>query len=280
MPKTAAEYRGEVKPIWCPGCGDFAVLAALQRSLAAQELDPSKLVICSGIGCSGRTPAFVKCYGFHGVHGRVLPTAMGVKLANPELTVIAVGGDGDGLAIGGGHFPHACRRNVDITYLMLDNNIYGLTKGQFSPTSLLSETTSSTPYGNIEADLDPILLALTYNATFVARAFSGVPAQMTSLITQAMQHKGFAFIQVISPCLTFAYPYDYYAPKTKMIPEDHDPTDRMKALQLAMDREALYIGLFYHNPDAPDFSAKLDALKEKASQRGKGDIQSILARFE
>jgi len=280
MPKTAADYRGDVKPVWCPGCGDFAVLAAIQRSLAAQEIDPSKLVVCSGIGCSGRTPAFLKCYGFHGVHGRVLPTAMGVKLANPELTVLAVGGDGDGLAIGAGHFPHACRRNIDITYIMLDNNIYGLTKGQFSPTSLPAEATASTPYGNIEAELDPILLAITYNATFVARVFSGNPSHMAQIITQAVQHKGFSFIQAISPCLTFAYPYDHYAPRVKMIPEDHDPGNRYAAVQLAMDRQWILLGVFYRDAEAADFGARLEAIAQEAARRAPADLQSILARYE
>ncbi|MGQ9525430.1 MAG: 2-oxoacid:ferredoxin oxidoreductase subunit beta [Armatimonadota bacterium] len=280
MPRTAADYRGEVKPVWCPGCGDFAVLASLQRSLAAQEIDPSKLVICSGIGCSGRTPAFVKCYGFHGVHGRVLPTAMGVKLANPQLTVLAVGGDGDGLAIGAGHFPHACRRNIDITYIMLDNNIYGLTKGQFSPTSLPAEATASTPYGNIEAELDPVLLAITYNATFVARVFSGNPSHMAQIITQAVRHQGFSFVHAISPCLTFAYPYDHYAPKVQMISADHDPSDRRAAMQLAADRQWIHLGVFYLDVSAVDFTARLQAVADKATQRAKADIREVLSKYE
>jgi len=280
MAKSVAEYRGDVKPVWCPGCGDFAVLSAMQKSMAAQELDPANVVVCSGIGCSGRTPAFVKCYGFHGLHGRVLPTATGIKLANPSLTVIAVGGDGDGLAIGGGHFPHACRRNVDITYLLLDNNIYGLTKGQFSPTSQVAESTASTPYGNVEAQLDPVELAMTYGATFVARAFSGNPNHMAQLLTQAIQHKGFAFLHVISPCLTFAFPYDYYAPKVQMLPEDHDPRDRMQAMQAAMRADAIPIGLFYKQEGVPDLTARMQMVQETALKRGPGDLQRILAQFE
>jgi 2-oxoglutarate ferredoxin oxidoreductase subunit beta len=252
----------------------------MQKSMAAQELDPANVVVCSGIGCSGRTPAFVKCYGFHGLHGRVLPTATGIKLANPSLTVIAVGGDGDGLAIGGGHFPHACRRNVDITYLLLDNNIYGLTKGQFSPTSQVAESTASTPYGNVEAQLDPVELAMTYGATFVARAFSGNPNHMAQLLTQAIQHKGFAFLHVISPCLTFAFPYDYYAPKVQMLPEDHDPRDRMQAMQAAMRADAIPIGLFYKQEGVPDLTARMQMVQETALKRGPGDLQRILAQFE
>ena len=145
------DYKSDLKPIWCPGCGDFGVLAATYRAFAELDLDPDNTVVVSGIGCSSRFPGFVTTYGYHCVHGRALPTAMGVKMANPELEVIAVGGDGDGFAIGGGHFPHAARRNVDITYIVMDNEIYGLTKGQVSPTSLHDQKSPSSPYGNLES---------------------------------------------------------------------------------------------------------------------------------
>jgi len=141
------DFKSDLKPIWCPGCGDFGVLASLYRAFAHLDLDPAKTVVVSGIGCSSRLPGFVSTYGVHTLHGRPLPVAMGVKLANPDLNVIAVGGDGDGFAIGAGHFPHAARRNVDITYLVMDNEIYGLTKGQVSPTSLTDQKAPSTPWG-------------------------------------------------------------------------------------------------------------------------------------
>src|SRR5438067_10647053 len=181
MSHTTTDYKSDVKITWCPGCGDFAVLNALYQALATLDLDPKDVVVVSGIGCSGRLPIFVNSYGFHGVHGRVLPTAMGIKIGNPKLTVIAVGGDGDGLAIGGGHFPHAARRNVDITYIMLDNNTYGLTKGQASPTTGKNSSVRSLPYGAAEDNLNPIGLALAYKASFVARGLSGQLNQLIGL---------------------------------------------------------------------------------------------------
>ena len=179
------DFKSELKPIWCPGCGDFGVLASLYRSMADLDLDPSQTVIVSGIGCSSRLPHFASTYGIHTLHGRPLPVAMGVKLANPELTVIAVGGDGDGFAIGAGHFPHAARRNVDITYLVMDNEIYGLTKGQASPTSLYEQKAPSTPFGNPEDPLNPLALAISAGASFVARGASFNTKALTELITQA-----------------------------------------------------------------------------------------------
>src|SRR5438067_9102514 len=192
MAHTTADYKSDVKITWCPGCGDFAVLNALYQALTTLNLDPKDVAIVSGIGCSGRLPIFVNSYGFHGVHGRVLPTAMGVKIGNPKLTVIAVGGDGDGLAIGGGHFPHAARRNVDITYIMMDNNVYGLTKGQGSPTTSGDFTLKALPYGVHEENLNPVALSLAYDVSYVARAFSGAIDAMTAQFIRAIRHKGFS----------------------------------------------------------------------------------------
>ena len=170
---TPQSYKGDEHPIWCPGCGDFGVLASLYNALAGLKINPKDLVVVSGIGCSGRTPGFVKSYGFHSVHGRVLPVALGVKLANPNLEVIGVGGDGDGFAIGGGHIPHAARRNSDMTYLIMDNATYGLTKGQYSPTSQVGFQAGSTPYGNIERPLNPLAMLIAYGATFIGQGYSG-----------------------------------------------------------------------------------------------------------
>src|SRR5512135_2592961 len=231
---TASDYKSSVKPIWCPGCGDFGVLSAFYKALADLQVDPCNAVIVSGIGCSGRFPAFVEAYGFHGVHGRALPLATGVKMANPNLTVCVVGGDGDAFSIGAGHVPHAARRNVDITYIVMDNEIYGLTKGQPSPTSPMGMEKKASPYGTVDSPIDPIQMALAYNASFVARGFSSKPKEVTELIKAAMTHKGFSFVQVLSPCVTFYDTYDHFKQITAPMPEGHDPSDRGKAMTLAM----------------------------------------------
>jgi 2-oxoglutarate ferredoxin oxidoreductase subunit beta len=231
--RTAKDYRSEVKPTWCPGCGDFAVLNALYKALAVKNVDPKDVVEVSGIGCSGRLPEFVSSYGLHVVHGRALPTAMGVKAANPDLTVIAVGGDGDGFAIGGGHVPHAIRRNVDITYIIMDNEVYGLTKGQPSPTtppgmlavSKASSMLKMAPQGVIETPLNIMAMVLTYGATFAARGFSGKPNDLADLYVRAMDHNGFSFIQALSPCVTFYDTYGDWKTMIEPLPDDWDTTN-------------------------------------------------------
>ncbi|MCC7352461.1 MAG: 2-oxoacid:ferredoxin oxidoreductase subunit beta [Anaerolineae bacterium] len=242
---AAAEYKSAVKPIWCPGCGDFGVLASFYNALSELRIDPARAVVASGIGCSGRFPAFVEAYGFHGVHGRVLPLATGIKMGNPDLVVCAVGGDGDAFSIGAGHLPHAARRNVDITYIVMDNEIYGLTKGQPSPTSPLGMERKASPYGSIESPINPILMTLAYDASFVARGFSSRPKEVTELIKQGITHKGFAFIQIYSPCVTFYDTYKHFREVTAPLPANHDPTDKLAAIRLAMSEESLYLGVFY-----------------------------------
>ncbi|MBI4323279.1 MAG: 2-oxoacid ferredoxin oxidoreductase, partial [Candidatus Omnitrophica bacterium] len=197
------EYQGPVKPDWCPGCGDYGVLNSLQRALAELDIAPHNVLMVSGIGCSSNLPGFLRAYGFHGLHGRSLPVATGARLANHELTVIATGGDGDGYGIGAGHFVHTCRRNFNMTYLVMDNQIYGLTTGQASPTTEKDIRTKSTPEGTIEIALSPVALALTCGATYVARGFSGENLQLANLIKGAIEHKGFALVDVFSPCVTY-----------------------------------------------------------------------------
>jgi 2-oxoglutarate ferredoxin oxidoreductase subunit beta len=244
------DFKSAVKPTWCPGCGDFGVLASLYQAMAQMELDPAKTIVVSGIGCSSRLPFFVKTYGFQTAHGRVLPVATGVKIANPDLTVIAVGGDGDGFSIGGGHLAHAVRRNPDITYVVMDNEVYGLTKGQTSPTSPLGFKTKSTPYGSSDAPINPMAWALASGVSFAARGFSGDPKSLTSTIVQGIQHPGFAFIQTMSPCPTFYNTFDLWRPKIQDLPADHDPKDRMQALSQAFRDDAIPVGLFYRETRA------------------------------
>ncbi len=198
-----ADYKRDLKPVWCTGCGDFGVLQALYRALNEIDVKPENVGIISGIGCSSRLPGYMNTYGFNSVHGRALPIAQGLKLARPEITVLAVGGDGDGLSIGMGHFPHAARRNVDITYIMMDNFIYGLTKGQVSPTTPKGDITVSTPFASVDTPLDPVKLALSFNVSFISRVFAGDLKHMTTMVKQAIEHRGFSFVHAISPCPTF-----------------------------------------------------------------------------
>lgn len=200
---TFKEFRNNVKPNWCPGCGDFSIQAAIQRAAANVGLEPENLAVVSGIGCSGRISGYINAYGFHSIHGRALPIAQGLKLANRDLTVIASGGDGDGFAIGMGHTVHAIRRNINVTYIVMDNQIYGLTKGQTSPRSAVGFKTKSTPDGAIENTLSPLEIALSAGATFVAQSFSSDLKQLTSLIEEGIKHEGFSLINVFSPCVTF-----------------------------------------------------------------------------
>lgn len=278
--RKAKDYRSGLDPIWCPGCGDFGVLSAVSEVFAERHVNPKDVVIVSGIGCSGRFPAFLTCYGFHGVHGRALPIATGVALANPDLHVLVVGGDGDGLSIGAGHFPHAARRNVNLTYLMLDNSIYGLTKGQVSPTTYdlnLAKKALSTPHGSWEHPINPVGLALSYGASFVARAYSAQRKELSKTIDEAFGHKGFSFVQIISPCTTFYNSYKTMTPRVAPMPEDHNVLDRNGALQLAYDPSHVWLGTFYRDPDRPTLEEQFAHLREVATG---GRSQSLNAVFD
>ncbi|UCE32630.1 MAG: 2-oxoacid:ferredoxin oxidoreductase subunit beta [Burkholderiales bacterium] len=200
---TPAEYKSSYKPIWCPGCGDYSVLSALTKALAVLGRAPHEVAVVSGIGCSSRIPAYTTCYGFHGVHGRALAAATGLKLARPDLTVLVTGGDGDGYSIGGNHFLHACRRNVDLTYIVMDNHVYGMTKGQASPTTEPDWSNKLAPGGTGVRAFHPLVIALASGANFVARAFSGDPNGTAEIIAQAVRHPGFSFVEILSPCVTF-----------------------------------------------------------------------------
>jgi 2-oxoglutarate ferredoxin oxidoreductase subunit beta len=256
------DFKSDLKPIWCPGCGDFGVLAAAYRAFAELDLDPDRTVVVSGIGCSSRFPGFVTTYGYHGVHGRALPTAMGVKMANPELEVIAVGGDGDGFAIGGGHFPHAARRNIDITYIVMDNEIYGLTKGQVSPTSHQDQKSPSSPYGNVEQPLNTMATAIAADASFVARGASFRAKELTELVVAGMQNPGFSFIDAYSPCTSFHNTTQIWKEEVSQLDEQHDPTDRGAAFSKALD-DPMALGIFYKNERAT-MGQRLQALKDNA----------------
>ncbi len=272
-----SDYRSGVKPIWCPGCGDFAVLSAVMRALAELALPPEQVVVASGIGCSSRFPAFIRTYGFHGIHGRPLPLATGIKLGNPTLTVIAVGGDGDGFSIGGGHLPHAARRDIELTYIVMDNSIYGMTKGQPSPTSPQGIRRKASPYGSLERSLNPVLMALTYGATFVARAFAGQIKELTAMVKAALRHPGFAFIDVLSPCVTFFDTYEHYRNLTRPLPLDHDPANLPLAMERALSLDPLYVGIF-RRVEGPGYARRIAALQETAPRWTLDDLMEAFRR--
>ena len=200
---TASAYKSDYKPIWCPGCGDYTVLAAVTKALAQVGVPPHQVAVVSGIGCSSRIPAYTSCYGFHGVHGRALAAGTGLKVARPDLTVLVAGGDGDGYSIGGNHFLHACRRNVDLTYIVMDNHVYGMTKGQASPTTEPDWDNKLSPGGTGVRSFHPLVIALASGANFVARCFSGDQNGTADTIARAIRHPGFSFVEILSPCVTF-----------------------------------------------------------------------------
>ncbi|WP_274651474.1 2-oxoacid:ferredoxin oxidoreductase subunit beta [Paenibacillus humicola] len=264
---TFKEFRNNVKPNWCPGCGDFSVQAAIQRAAANVGLEPEGLAVVSGIGCSGRISGYINAYGLHGIHGRALPIAQGVKLANRELTVIASGGDGDGFAIGMGHTVHAIRRNLDITYIVMDNQIYGLTKGQTSPRSAEGFKTKSTPEGSIETTLSPLEIAMSAGATFVAQSFSSDLKQLTALIEEGIKHKGFSLINVFSPCVTFnkVNTYDWFKENIVNLDQfpDYDPSNRVAAMNKIMETEGMLTGLIYQNKQRKSYEDMIVGFKEQ-----------------
>ncbi len=254
-------------PTWCPGCGHFTGLHGLYEAVETLKILPRDFVVVSGIGCSGRFPFFIKGFGLHGLHGRAIPIATGIKVANPDLTVVVVGGDGDGVGIGGGHFPHAARSNFNLTYILLDNSIYGLTKGQISPTSPMGMKSGTSPYGNIARPLNPTTLALAYGATFVARTFSRERDMVTELITKAIQHKGFSFIHDLSPCVVFnkVVTYNSWHDVTAELPAEHDFMDRSRAMILADSTKPIYHGLFFRE-EIPSFDDHVQKFKDGLNQ--------------
>ncbi len=280
-PLKAKDYKSDVDPIWCPGCGDFGDLAAFTQTLAALEMNPKDIAIVSGIGCAGRFSHFVKCYAYHTAHGRALPTAIGVKAANPDLHVFVVGGDGDGLSIGGGHIPHAARRNPDMTYLILDNSIYGLTKGQGSPTSPFGMVTPTTPFGLEDPPLDPMRMFLSYGIGFVARGFSSDVKGTGALLRAAIEYKGFSVIQLISPCPTFnqVITFDFMKEHVQPVPEDHDPSDIKAAFSLALNTEHVYTGVFYQNDQLATLEAKLEHQRKLTMDAEPRTVEGIFATF-
>jgi 2-oxoglutarate ferredoxin oxidoreductase subunit beta len=244
------DYKTDIKPVWCPGCGDFATLSAVTKTLAYLGLAKEEVAVISGIGCSSRLPAYINSYGFHAVHGRALAVASGLKAARPDLTVIAAGGDGDGYSIGGNHFLHACRRNMDMTYIVMDNHVYGMTKGQPSPTTEPDWVSKLAPHGTGLRPFQPLAIALASGAGFIARGFAGDPASLTKMIVDGINYKGFAFIEVLSPCPTFRPEQKEW--KLSVKPWEQEPTsDPIEAAMRIHGDDGMSTGLVYQNDLPP-----------------------------
>ncbi len=247
------------KPNWCPGCGDFGIWVSLKNAIVQLNLNPWEVVLISGIGCSSKLPYWVKTFGFNGLHGRPMPVAEGIRLANNGLTVIVIGGDGDQYGEGLGHLMHAARRNVNLTLLVHNNQIYGLTTGQYSPATDIGVSNKATPVPTVEAPIDPLSLTLSAGATFVARGFAGDNKQETELLSAAIQHKGFSIVDSMQPCVTFNHKNTFawfYERIYKIENEGHDPHDKTKAFARAEEwplkrplpegtKERVPTGIFY-----------------------------------
>lgn len=247
---AAQQYKSATKPIWCPGCGDYTVLNAVTKALSLVGRPPHEVAVVSGIGCSSRIPAYTSCYGFHGVHGRSLAAATGLKVARPELTVLVASGDGDGYSIGGNHFLHACRRNVDLTYIVMDNHVYGMTKGQPSPTTEPDWDSKLSPGGTGVRSFHPLVIALASGANFVARAFSGDQNTTAEIIAAGIRHPGFSFIEILSPCVTFRPEQRDW--KNVVHPAPVTPTDdAARAAKRIMTDDGFNIGVLYAGRRAP-----------------------------
>ncbi|RST77202.1 2-oxoacid:ferredoxin oxidoreductase subunit beta [Siminovitchia acidinfaciens] len=276
---TFKDFRNGVKPNWCPGCGDFSVQAAVQRAAANIGLTPEELVLVSGIGCSGRLSGYIRSYGFHGIHGRALPIAQGVKMGNRDLTVVAAGGDGDGFAIGIGHTIHAMRRNMDLTYIVMDNQVYGLTKGQTSPRSESGFVTTSTPDGSIEKALSPMETALISGATFVAQSFSSDIKGLTATIEAGILHNGFSIINVFSPCVTYNKfnTYDWFRENLIRLSdiEGYDPKDRKMAMNTLLENKSMVTGIIFQE-ERPSYQEMVKGYAEKPLAQIPLDLNSDL----
>ncbi|MBK8018895.1 MAG: 2-oxoacid:ferredoxin oxidoreductase subunit beta [Betaproteobacteria bacterium] len=263
----AKDFKSDVKPIWCPGCGDFGVVAALERAFVHLGRPPEQIAVVSGIGCSSRLPAYTAAYGFHGVHGRALPFAIGLKTSRPDLEVIAVGGDGDGYSIGGNHFLHACRRNVDLLYIVMDNHVYGMTKGQPSPTTEPDWVTDIAPEGSGLHPINPLALAVAAGATYIGRGFAGDPNGLAKLIVDGIAWPGFSFIEVLSPCLTFRPEQKEW--KRLVHPAGEGPfEDRARAAAALLSDDGFGLGLFFRGeplvtPARPAATTTLDEIERR-----------------
>ncbi len=260
-------FNGGQKSTWCPGCGDFGILASVKQALAGMDLQPHEVIVISGIGCGSKLPHYMRANGYNSIHGRALPVAQGIKLANHNLRVIAVTGDGDGYGIGQGHFIHAMRRNADITHIVENNQVYGLTKGQYSPTSERGYISSFSPEGAIEFAINPIALALSAGATFIARTFAGDIKHMNATLQAAISHRGYSLVDCLQPCVTYnkLNTYDWYRARVYKLEEDegYNRVDRQQAWLKGQEwGDRIPIGIYYQDDERPTYEEQVTALKK------------------
>lgn len=255
---------GEIDIAWCPGCGNFSILKILKKALSELEIDPKNLVLVSGIGQAAKIPHYLRCHYFNGLHGRAIPPATAIKVVNPGLTVIAESGDGDMYGEGGNHLIHAIRRNPDITNIVHDNMVYGLTKGQASPTSQCGFKTPVQVNGVILQPFNPIALAISLDASFIARAFSGHAEQTKEILKKAISHKGYALVDIFQPCVSFnkVNTFQWFQERTYYLEEMHDPFDRKQAFHRSLEQDRLPLGIFYINPDKPSFGENMGIYRQ------------------
>jgi 2-oxoglutarate ferredoxin oxidoreductase subunit beta len=275
------DFNTKTTPNWCPGCGDYGILNALKTALVELNIEKKNVVLVSGIGCASKIPQWVDINGFHTLHGRLLPVATGVKIANKDLTVIAAGGDGDSFGIGLSHFVHSCRRNIDLTMIVFDNSIYGLTTGQTSPTSAKGFVSKSTPFGSIENPVNPVSLAIASGASFVARGFAGDVKHLAGLIVEGVKHKGFSVIDVLQPCVTFNHvnTYDFYS---KRVYKGFERTpDKIKAFEKSFEfGDKIPIGVLFEE-NRETLIDQMPQLKGEALSRRSLDVdlKNLFERF-
>jgi 2-oxoglutarate ferredoxin oxidoreductase subunit beta len=263
---TRKDFEGRERPTWCPGCGNFGILNAIKMALAERNIAPHEILIVTGIGCGSKLPHYMKVNGFHTLHGRPVAVATGVRLANHGLRVMVVHGDGDGYGEGLSHFLNAARRNINIVDLVQDNRVYGLTRGQYSPTSERGKRTPTTPEGSIDGPVQPLAMAITAGATFVSRGYSGELKHLAWIIGEALKHPGYALVDVLQPCVTWnrAYAYDFYNERVYKLEDEpgYDPTDRTTAWEKAYEWGArIPIGIFYRGEPIPIYEEQVPALK-------------------
>lgn len=263
---TRKDFAGRERPTWCTGCGNFGILNAITSALVERQIAPHEIVIITGIGCGSKLPHYMKVNGFHTLHGRPLAVATGARLANHGLRVMVVHGDGDGYGEGLSHFLHAARRNLNIVDLVQDNRVYGLTRGQYSPTSERGKRTPTSPEGSLDGPVQPLALAISAGSTFVARGYSGELRHLAWLIGEALEHPGYALLDVLQPCVTFnrSYAYDYYNERVYKLEEEpgYDPRDRTAAWEKAFEwGERIPIGIFYRGQPLPTYEEQVPALR-------------------
>ena len=264
---TVQDYTNDIRPTWCPGCGDYGIWNALKRAFVQAGLEPHQVIMVTGIGCGSKINDYMRINGLHGLHGRPVAVATGVKLANHALKVVCVHGDGDGYGEGGNHFLHAARRNIGLVDVIENNHVYGLTKGQYSPTSSSGFVTKTSPEGALDGPLNPLALAISQGATFVARGVSLDIAQLVSLIVEALGHRGYALIDVMQPCVTFnrRMSYDWYRERLYQVEDEaHDPGDRMAAMKKAFEYPGegrIPTGIIFRSESAPAYEEQVPALK-------------------